>query len=614
LQLHLNTQIAFAREQADESLPLLDDRWQVSIGRCSIGRCASLTFNEDTTIRRRTLPLREATARINRMALQAPRYLVPFHPKQVPHKFTDVLIIGGGLAGLRAANAIDPQLSALVVTKDELTQSNSNYAQGGIAGVIDAEDRFEDHITDTLTAGGILCDEQVVEMVVHEAPDHINELIRWGTQFDRESGELSLGREGGHGKHRVVHALGDSTGKEIMRAVIQWTRRLRNIEITEQTFTLDLLTHEGVCRGALVADVNGAKTLVWAKQTILCTGGIGQIYRESTNPPVATGDGHAIAFRAGAELRDMEFVQFHPTVLYIAGSSRSLITEAIRGEGGRLVDRQGHRFMLDYDERAELAPRDVVSQAIASQMKKTRHPNVYLDLSHLDPDFVVKRFPGIAAACAKFGIDITQDPIPVRPGAHYMIGGLTVDERGATTVPGLWAAGEVTSSGLHGANRLASNSLLEGLVYGEHAGRAASDAAALIPDDFRALPLQNEPVEELGALLDLADIRNSLKSLMWRAAGVQRSRDDLVGAAETIDNWCRYVLARQFANAEGWELQNMLTLSRIIVSAALAREESRGVHLRTDFPAKDDEQWYRRLAFHRGGNGALELAGQEETI
>ncbi len=540
------------------------------------------------------------------MALQSPRYLAPFHPKQLPHYFTDVLIIGGGLAGLRAANAVDSKQSVLVVTKDELKQSNSNYAQGGIAGVMAPEDRFEDHIADTVTAGGDLCDKYVVDMVVREAPEHINELIRWGTEFDRESGELTLGREGGHGQNRIVHALGDATGKEVMRAVIEWTRRLRNVEILEQTFTMDLLTHEGICRGALVANQYGTKTLVWAKQTILCTGGVGQVYRESTNPPVATGDGHAIAYRAGAELRDMEFVQFHPTVLYIAGSSRSLITEAIRGEGGRLVDRQGTRFMLDYDERAELAPRDVVSQAIASQMEKTRHPNVYLDLSHLDPKFVLKRFPGIAAACAKFGIDITSDPIPVRPGAHYMIGGLIVDENGATTVPGLWAAGEVTSSGLHGANRLASNSLLEGLVYGEHAGRCASDAAAQIADDFRALPLSNEPIESPEVPLDLTDIRNSLKSLMWRAAGVQRSRDELVAAAETIDNWCRYVLARQFADTEGWELQNMLTLSRIMVSAALAREESRGVHLRTDFPKLDDEHWHKRISFRRDDTGKLQ--------
>ena len=547
------------------------------------------------------------------MPFHAPRYLVPFSPKHTPHYFTDVLIIGGGLAGLRAANAVPEGLSVLVVTKDDVQQSNSNYAQGGIAGVIDPEDRFEDHIADTLTAGGRLCDERVVEMVVREAPEHINELIRWGTRFDREAGELLLGREGGHSHHRIVHALGDATGKEVMRAVIDWTRRRPNVELRERTFTLDLLTPDGVCRGALIADADGHRMLVWAKQTILCTGGVGQIYRESTNPTVATGDGHALAFRAGAELRDMEFIQFHPTVLYIAGSSRSLITEAMRGEGARLIDRDGYRFMPEFDQRAELAPRDVVSQAIACQMEKTRHPNVYLDLGHLDADFVRKRFPGIAEACAKFGLDITRDPFRVRPGAHYLIGGLTVDLEGRTTVPGLWAAGEVTSSGLHGANRLASNSLLEGLVYGAHAGRAAASAAADMPDDYRAARLENPPLTHPTVPLDLADIRNSLKSLMWRAVGVQRDREPLEDAAETIDNWCRYVLARQFADLAGWELQNMLTVSRIMVAAATAREESRGVHLRTDFPRPDDEHWLRHLAYRRAEDGTLQLVAEKAS-
>src|SRR3569623_140584 len=346
--------------------------------------------------------------------------------------------------------------------------------------------------------------------------------MAWGAHFDEEEGELALGREGGHSHDRIVHALGDATGKEVMRAVIARTQGLTNVETWQDTFTLDLLTHEGVCRGALVWNAQHGKTLVWAKQTILCTGGAGQIYRETTNPPVATGDGHAVAFRAGAELRDMEFMQFHPTVLYIAGSSRSLITEAMRGAGARLVDHTGYRFMPDYDARGELAPRDVVSQAIVSQMEKTRRPNVYLDLSHLDPQRVRSRFPGIAAVCAEFGIDIATDWIPVRPGAHYMIGGVTVDGDGRTTLPGLWAAGEVSSSGLHGANRLASNSLLEGLVYGAHAGAGASCAALEMPDDFRALLLENPGVVESAEPLDLDDIRNSLKNLMWRSADVRR--------------------------------------------------------------------------------------------
>lgn len=535
------------------------------------------------------------------MTITPPRYLVPFHPKQVPHSFTDVLVIGGGLAGLRAANAIDPRLSVLVVTKDALLQSNSNFAQGGIAGVLDPEDRFEEHVADTLAAGGDLCDKEVVEMVVREAPRRINELIEWGTRFDEEEGSLSLGREGGHSRHRIVHALGDATGKEVMRAVTERTRALANVQIWENTFTLDLLTYEGVCRGALVHNKEHGKTLVWAKQTIVCTGGAGQIYRESTNPPVATGDGHAICYRAGAELRDMEFMQFHPTVLYIAGSGRSLITEAMRGEGARLVDKSDNRFMPDYDERGELAPRDVVSQAIVSQMEKTRHGCVYLDLSHLDPAFVRRRFPGIAAECAKFGIDIAVDRIPVRPGAHYMIGGVTVDLEGRTLLPGLWAAGEVTSSGLHGANRLASNSLLEGLVYGVHAGEGASRAALQAADDFRVVPLANSAVPTSTEELDLADISNSLKSLMGRAAGVRRRGEDLADALDAIDDWSSYVLVRQFGDIRGWELQNMLLVARIMVAAALAREESRGVHLRTDYPQLDDARWKRHLCFRRDG-------------
>ncbi len=525
-----------------------------------------------------------------------PRYLIAFHPKQIPHHFVDVLVIGGGIAGMRATMAIDPRLSALVVTKDRLNESSSTYAQGGIAGVLSPEDRFENHVADTLAAGADLCEPGVVEMVIREAPAHIRQLMEWGTVFDREEGDLTLGREGGHSHHRIVHALGDATGKEIMRAMIQRARQELGAQIWQDTFIIDLLTHEGQCRGALVWNKHHGKTFVWAKQTILCTGGAGQIYRETTNPLVATGDGHAIAYRAGAKLLDMEFMQFHPTVLYIAGSSRTLITEAVRGEGALLVDANGHRFMPDYDERAELAPRDVVSQAVVDQMLRTQHPCVYLDLSPLDPERARQRFPGIAKSCAEFEIDITHDRIPVRPGAHYMIGGVGVDATGQTSLPGLLAAGEVTSSGLHGANRLASNSLLEGLVYGAHAGEAASAAALEIADTYQAIPLENPAADKHDEPLDLADIRNSLKSLMWRAAGVRREGPLLREASQTIDQWCQYALSRQFKNSDGWELQNMLTISRVIIEAALRREESRGVHLRTDFPAVDNNHWQKRLA------------------
>ena len=534
------------------------------------------------------------------MTHSVPRYLAPFHPKQVPHFFTDVLIIGGGLAGLRAALAVDPKRSALVITKESLQQSNSAYAQGGIAAVLDPEDRFEDHVADTIAAGGPLCDRQVVEHVVREAPKRIRELVEWGTRFDRVGEALALSREGGHGRDRIAHAFGDATGKEVVRAVAEQVQAAPHIDVWEHTFTVDLLTEEGTCRGALVWNRQHGKTFLWAKQTILATGGAGQLYRETTNPDVATADGMALAYRAGAELRDMEFMQFHPTVLYIAGSSRDLITEAMRGEGAHLIDRFGHRFMPDCDPRAELAPRDVVSRAIVSQMEKTRHPNVYLTLTHLDAQRVRDRFPGIAAICAKFNIDITRDRIPVRPGAHYMMGGVTVDLEGRTTVPGLWAAGEVSSTGLHGANRLASNSLLEALVYGAHVGEGASVAASAMNDSFHALCLENPRSTPGRQLLDVGDIRNALKALMWRSMGVRRDADGLREAQENIEQWCRYVLAQQFSRPAGWELQNMLSVARFMIHAALLREETRGCHVRTDFPNRDDEHWNRHITFRRG--------------
>ncbi len=439
------------------------------------------------------------------------RYLIQFHPKRVPHMFVDVLVIGGGIAGTRAALVIDPDLETVVITKDVLAQSNSTYAQGGIAGVMDPLDDFASHAADTLAAGKGLCDENVVRHVVEEAPKQIRDLVQMGTHFDVEGGEIALTQEGGHSHRRIVHALGDATGKEVMRAMLAELRNRPNVQIWERTFTIDLLTYEGQCQGAIVWNPHHGKTIVWAKQTILATGGAGQLYRETTNPEIATGDGYAIAFRAGAEMRDMEFMQFHPTVLYIAGSSRHLITEAVRGEGAILRDSTGYRFMPDYHEAAELAPRDDVSRAITSQMAKTRQGCVYLDLSHLDPNLVRERFPHIGKVCADFGLDITRDLIPVRPGAHYMVGGLTIDITGRTTLPGLWAAGEVTASGLHGANRLASNSLLEGLVFGLSCGRGAAARAKELPDRFAALPIEShfaeQPADENE--LNLTDVQNA---------------------------------------------------------------------------------------------------------
>ncbi len=520
------------------------------------------------------------------------RYLVRFDPKRVPHLFADVLIIGGGIAGIRAALAVDPGLTTIVVTKDALDQSNSAYAQGGIAGVLDPLDDVANHASDTIAAGKGLCDEAVVNMVVNEAPERIRELATFGAQFDLKNGEIALTQEGGHSHRRIAHALGDATGKEVMRAMIACIRSAEHAQVWEQTATLDLLMHEGVCRGAIVWNAQHGKTLVWAKQTILCTGGAGRLYRETTNPDIATADGHAMGFRAGAELRDMEFMQFHPTVLYIAGSSRHLISEAVRGEGAFLRDCFGHRFMGDYHPSLELAPRDEVSLAITRQMEKTKHSCVYLDLSHLPKPLIAERFPHIGRVCAEFGLDITTDQIPVRPGAHYMIGGLSVDLDGRTTLPGLWAAGEVSSSGLHGANRLASNSLLEGLVYGLRCGRGASDLALAQPDSFAAIPLQADWPQGVkdDHDLNLTDLTNSLQSLMGRHVGITRNAAGLKDAVTQIDFWDRYVSTREFSQLKGWELQNLLLVSRMMTAAAAARTESRGVHFRDDFPLTDPQQ------------------------
>lgn len=523
------------------------------------------------------------------------RYLVSFDARRSIHQFTDILIIGAGIAGIRAALEIPSELNVLVITKDSLSESNSSYAQGGIAGVLSPEDRFQNHIDDTLIAGAGLCDRDIVEMVVREAPEQINDLVRFGTSFDLENGALALTREGGHSHRRIVHALGDATGHEVMRALIARAKTAANVTLYDGTFTLDLLTHEGACVGVIVWRPGVGRLLIWARQVILAAGGCGMVYRETTNPPVATGDGMAAAYRAGAELRDMEFMQFHPTVLYVAGSARYLISEAVRGEGAFLRDVRGERFMVAEDPRAELAPRDIVARAIFRCMERTQHPNVYLDLSHLDPVKVRERFPGINKVCRSFGLDITRDRVPVRPGAHYMIGGVTVDPHGRTTLPGLWAAGEVTSSGLHGANRLASNSLIEGLVYGTLCARGASEAVRGSSSDLTALSLKFHADSDAADALDVADLTNSLRSLMVRRMGIVRDRRGLLEAQHDVEFWCRYVLSREFDDRRGWELQNLLTVARLMIAGALTREESRGTHFRSDFPQPVDERWKRHV-------------------
>src|SRR5688572_8018031 len=390
-----------------------------------------------------------------------------------------VVVIGGGVAGLSAAIAASERADVLLVTKSWLSDSNTDAAQGGVAAVLGRGDTFEKHLRDTCEVGHGLCHESIVRRVVEGGPIAIRRLIEWGGQFDRAAaGALSLGLEAGHSTERIVHAMGDATGREIQRVLVDRARRSSRITIMEHAFAVELLVAEGRVTGLMLL-YGGKFSLIRVGSVICATGGSGQVYRETTNPEVATGDGHAMLFRAGVRLRGMEFFQFHPTTLYIAGSSRLLISEAARGEGGILRDCNGVAFMDSQHPQGELAPRDLLSRAIVDQMRKTQHPNVYLDLRHLPPAFVRQRFPRIYRVCLTFGLDITRDLIPVTPAAHYVIGGASVDPDGRTSVSRLFAVGEVACSGLHGANRLASNSLLEGLVLGDHAGQIAAAEAEL---------------------------------------------------------------------------------------------------------------------------------------
>ncbi len=539
-------------------------------------------------------------------ALTERRYLVPFKAARLPHQFTDVLVIGGGVAGLRGAiAAADGGADVLVLTKDTVDESNTWYAQGGIAAVLQPLDSIESHVSDTEVGGAGLCDDATVRIVVEEGPQRVLELLNWGANFDKKIGnpyDLAFTREGGHSFARILHAYGDATGKELAQTLLRTVRSRENIRIAEQAFVIDLLTHEDQCLGA-IALIEGKLQIIWAKRTILASGGAGQLYRESTNPPIATADGHAMAYRAGANVEDMEMVQFHPTTLYVAGSSRALITEAVRGEGAYLVDRHGKRFMKDLHPMAELAPRDVVSRAIIDQIRKTHFTHVYLDVRHLPSKQFRERFPTLAQLMDQFEIDTSKELIPIHPAAHYMIGGVDADEHGRTSLAGLYAVGEASCSGLHGANRLGSNSLLEGLTFGARAGSHAAVAAKENNVKF-PLTLEHKIPPSTKTELDITDVKSSLRSIMWRNVGIERTGEHLSETREIIAFWSRYVMDKTFAAdlptaVAGWELQNMLTACFLITSAAYSRTESRGAHYRLDYPKRDDVHWRLHLLWRR---------------
>ena len=500
----------------------------------------------------------------------------------------DFLVLGCGIAGVRAAIELAGAGEVLVLTKGELYESSTQYAQGGIAAALSEDDEVSLHLQDTLVAGDGLCSEEAVRILVEEGPKLIQELIDWGMKFDRDGTKLAFTREGAHSRSRVLHAHGDSTGREILKALMARAKSLSSIRVQPYAFVLDLLVDAGRVVGAEYLDEKTHKThKVYADAVLLATGGLGQVYKETTNPGVATGDGVAVAWRAGAALSDMEFVQFHPTALYVQNAPRFLLSEALRGEGAHLRNIDLERFMPHYHEAAELAPRDIVSRAIVMEMHRTRSEFAYLDMTSLSATHIQKRFPRIYSTCLEYNLDITTDLMPVRPAAHYAMGGVATDLNGATTLKGLFAAGEVAASGVHGANRLASNSLLEGLVFGAHAARAmaAQRSAVQCPAAMDQPPVAPSKSAHGSAAKEIEKVLCETRSLMWDKVGVIRAGDSLQSAVKHL---LALALPATSPSRAYYEAMNVLETARAIARSALARKESRGAHYRTDYPLKDE--------------------------
>lgn len=486
---------------------------------------------------------------------------------------SDFLVIGAGVAGLRAAIELAGAGQVLVLAKDELKESSSEYAQGGIAAALSDDDEVELHEQDTLAAGDGLCDREAVHTLVEEGPRGIEELLEWGAEFDRDGTKLLFAREGAHSRSRVLHAHGDSTGREILRTLWHKASSYSSIRVLSFTAITELVKSGAEVAGAVAYDQwSGEIVNISAKATLLATGGLGRVFAATTNPDVATGDGVALGYRAGAEISDIEFVQFHPTALHVPGAPCFLLSEALRGEGAYLRNAAGERFMSAYHPMAELAPRDVVSRSMVQEMIRTGTSPVYLDLTHLPGDHVKARFPRIFETCLRFGVDLSKAPAPVHPAAHYAMGGVRTDLEGRTSVARLFAAGEVACTGVHGANRLASNSLLEGVVYGARAGRAMRAWA-------ESTRLQGDPVEQ--PRFPLMEERD-LRQLAWSRLGILRSGDGLGDALERLKAIEQAPVSA--ATRQQHELRNMHLVARLIGECALAREESRGAHRRTDFP------------------------------
>ena len=530
----------------------------------------------------------------------------------------DYAVVGSGIAGLRAAIELSEAGSVLVLAKSNLSDSATAWAQGGIAVALSDEDEIGLHEQDTINAGDGLCRPEAVSLLVEEGPKYIAQLIEWGTEFDRAGTKLAFTREAAHSRSRILHAQGDSTGREISRALLARAHSIPHLHLRPHAFTTQLLMDRGRVTGLRFIDETDL-TLheLHAGAVLLATGGLGQIYRETTNPEVATGDGMAIAYEAGAVLSDMEFMQFHPTALAIQGAPRFLLAEALRGEGGVLRNIGLERFMKKYHDAQELAPRDVVARAIVSEMQRTESTHVYLDMTKKSEEFLQKRFPRIYETCLSCGLDLASDLAPVCPAAHYVIGGVKTDLQGRTSLPGLYAAGETAATGVHGANRLASNSLLEGLIFGALAGQAMIKEAPAGKRKGQALPgspvplpansstAQKETVKNGAAKSEAAKppalicaLRSKIRDLMWRDVGIMRTGKEL---AESVKQLEAMELPKcDKSGRASHELQNLHTLSLAMARAALAREESRGSHYRSDFPFRNDENFAKHSAVQKG--------------